>query len=166
MGFPGSRGIVARWVAKKRRTLPSKNRGPAPAKIVSWSPSRASWLFVKQELQLTSEDKAALNRMHQTNDKAALAYSLGQQFINMIREQCPELLVAWIDAVLASGIGTLVRFAEGVRQDLAAITAALSLPWSSGQTEGQINRLKFIKRQMYGRAKFDLLRKRVLGIGV
>ncbi len=68
------------------------------------------------------------------------------------------------ESVLASGIGTLVRFAEGVRQDLAAITAALALPWSSGQTEGQINRLKFIKRQMYGRANFDLLRKRVLGM--
>lgn len=164
MGFPGSRGIVARWVAKKRRTLPSKNRGPAPTKIIPWSPSRASWLFVKQEQRLTSEEKAALARMHHTSDKAALAYSLGQQFISMIRERCPELLVTWIETVLASGIGTLVRFAEGVRQDLAAITAALSLPWSSGQTEGQINRLKFIKRQMYGRANFDLLRKRVLGM--
>ena len=166
MGFNGSRGIVARWVAKKRRTLPSKNRGPAPPKIIPWSPSRASWLFVKQEQQLTSEEKAVLAKMHQVSDEAALAYSLGQQFINMVRERCPELLVAWIETVLASGIGTLVRFAEGVRQDLAAITAALTLPWSSGQTEGQINRLKFIKRQMYGRANFDLLRKRVLGLGV
>lgn len=164
MGFDGSRGIVARWVAKKRRTLPNRNRGPVPPRIIAWSPSRASWLFVKQEQQLTFEEKAALARMHQASDKAALAYSLGQQFIMMVRERCPEMLVAWIESVLASGIGTLVRFAEGVRQDLAAITAALALPWSSGQTEGQINRLKFIKRQMYGRANFDLLRKRVLGM--
>lgn len=162
LGFNGSRGIVARWVAKKRRTLPSKNLGPAPRQAVPWSPTRASWLFVKPEQHLTFEDKIALAKMHQASEKATLAYSLGQQFIKMVRERCPEMLVSWIEATLKSGIGSLVRFAEGVRQDLAAITAALSLPWSSGQTEGQINRLKFIKRQMYGRAKFDLLRKRVL----
>jgi transposase len=162
LGFNGSRGIVARWVAKKRRTLPRKNLGPTPRQVVPWSPTRASWLFVKPEQQLTSEDKATLAKMHRASDKATLAYSLGQQFIRMVRDRCPELLVSWIEAVLQSGIGSLVRFAKGVHQDLAAITAALSLPWSSGQTEGQINRLKFIKRQMYGRAKFDLLRKRVL----
>jgi transposase len=160
MGFNGSRGIVARWVAKKRRTLPIKNLGPVPRKVVPWSPSRASWLFIKQACQLTAEDKAALARMHQTSEKAALAYSLGQQFTKMVRERCPALLVPWFEAVLKSGLSSLVRFAEGLRQDLAA----LSLPWSSGQVEGQINRLKFIKRQGYGRANFDLLRKRVLGM--
>jgi transposase len=53
-------------------------------------------------------------------------------------------------------------FAKGLRQDYAAIHVALTFTWSNGQTEGQVNRLKFIKRQMYGRAKFDLLRIRVL----
>jgi transposase len=56
----------------------------------------------------------------------------------------------------------LKQFAKGLKQDLAAVTNVLSLPWSNGQTEGQVNRLKLIKRQMYGRASFDLLRKRVL----
>jgi len=65
-------------------------------------------------------------------------------------------------AVAASNITSLQRFANGLRQDLAAVKAALSLPWINGQTEGQINRLKLIKRRMYGRANFDLLRKRVL----
>lgn len=54
------------------------------------------------------------------------------------------------------------RFAKGLRDDLSAVTAALSMSWSNGQTEGQVNRLKLIKRQMFGRAKFDLLRRRVL----
>ena len=57
---------------------------------------------------------------------------------------------------------SLKSFANGLRSDLAAVRNALSMPWSNGQVEGQINRLKFIKRQMYGRAKLDLLRKRVL----
>ncbi len=59
----------------------------------------------------------------------------------------------------------LHRFANGLREDLSAVRAALSLPWSNDQVEGQVNRLKLIKRQMFGRAKFDLLRQRVLYAG-
>ena len=55
-----------------------------------------------------------------------------------------------------------MRFAAGIERDYAAVRAALSLPWSNGQTEGQVTRLKLVKRQMYGRAKFDLLRQKVL----
>jgi transposase len=61
-----------------------------------------------------------------------------------------------------SGLAKLVRFAQSLEQDLEAVRAALELPWSNGQTEGQINRLKAIKRQMYGRAGFELLRARVM----
>ena len=65
-------------------------------------------------------------------------------------------------ACRSSGTGALVSFGEGLRQDYAPVRAALAEPWSSGQAEGQINRLKMLKRQMYGRAGFDLLRKRVV----
>ena len=61
-----------------------------------------------------------------------------------------------------NGITELRQFAKGLVQDQAAVQTALSLPWSSGQVEGQVNRLKLIKRQMYGRANFDLLRRRIL----
>jgi transposase len=83
----------------------------------------------------------------------------------MIRDRQPEALALWLKTVCESGIGALSRFAKGLQQDFEAIKAALCLPWSNGQTEGQVNRLKLIKRQMYGRAKFDLLRKRVLHPG-
>ena len=56
----------------------------------------------------------------------------------------------------------LQRFAAGLEADLSAVRPAFSSPWSSGQVEGQINRLKYLKRQMYGRAKLDLMRIRVL----
>ena len=68
----------------------------------------------------------------------------------------------WLEQASGCGVEALQTFAAGLRQDGAAVRAALTLPWSSGQAEGQINRLKMLKRQMYGRAGFDLLRRRVL----
>ena len=70
-------------------------------------------------------------------------------------------LQSWIETVLTSGLPDLQRFATGLQHD-AAVRAALELPYSNGQTEGQVTRLKLLKRQMYGRASFDLLRKRLL----
>ena len=68
----------------------------------------------------------------------------------------------WIDRTKRCEFGSLVRFAYGLQKDISAVTAAVDTPWSTGQVEGQINRLKMIKRQMYGRAGFELLRARVL----
>jgi transposase len=68
----------------------------------------------------------------------------------------------WLESAKATGIHELKSFAAGLVRDKAAVVAALSLPWSNGQVEGHIHRLKLIKRQMYGRAGFDLLRRRVL----
>ncbi|WP_282183492.1 transposase [Azospirillum sp. TSO5] len=72
------------------------------------------------------------------------------------------VLDTWLTDALACGIPAVETFAAGVRQDEAAVKAALTMPWSSGQAEGQVNKLKLIKRQMYGRASFELLRRRVL----
>ena len=80
----------------------------------------------------------------------------------MIRERQSEALLPWLENATKSGMESLKQFAKGIKQDIAAVTNALLLPWSNGQTEGQVNRLKLIKRQMYGRASFALLRKRVL----
>jgi transposase len=74
------------------------------------------------------------------------------------------LLPAWIEEAKACGITAVAGFAQGLVQDLAAVEAALSLSWSNGQTEGQVNRLKLVKRSMYGRAGLDLLRARVLAL--
>jgi len=79
----------------------------------------------------------------------------------MLREQTVGTLDAWLNSCSKSGIEGFETFAAGLRQDDAAVRAALSEPWSNGPAEGQINRLKTLKRQMYGRAGFDLLRKRV-----
>ncbi|MFF4522589.1 transposase [Streptomyces bluensis] len=73
-----------------------------------------------------------------------------------------DQLPHWIKAVRADDLPSLRTFVNGLERDLAAVTAGLTLPWSSGVVEGHVNRIKMIKRQVYGRAGFDLPRKRVL----
>jgi transposase len=80
----------------------------------------------------------------------------------MIRERRGTNLKAWMAETMHSGIEALARFARGLQDDLSAVTAGLTLGWSNGVTEGQIHRLKLVKRQGYGRASFALLRQRVL----
>jgi hypothetical protein len=80
----------------------------------------------------------------------------------MVRERQGEQLDTWLEAVQASQLEAFVSFVTSIQQDKDAILAGLTLPWSTGPLEGHINRLKLIKRQGYGRAKFDLLRLRVL----
>jgi transposase len=80
----------------------------------------------------------------------------------MIRGQKPEAFQPWLEAVATSDVADLKTFAAGLERDRAAVLAALSVPWSNGMVEGQVNRLKLMKRQMFGRGKVDLLRQRVL----
>lgn len=162
LGYNGSQSMMMDWVAKTFKPPRPSHPRLSTKTIVPWSPSRASWLLVKKKDELTEEDKQALERMKQADGKVAEAYDLGQRFTEMVRERQPEALLPWLEDATNSGIVALKQFAKGIKQDLSAVTNALSLPWSNGQTEGQVNRLKLIKRQMYGRASFALLRKRVL----
>jgi len=98
----------------------------------------------------------------QVSTTLAAAYSIVQSFAVMVRERQGERLDAWVHAAATSGIAELRGFAYGLLRDKAAVRAGLTLPWSQGQTEGQVNRVKMLKRQMFGRAKHDLLRQRVL----
>ena len=81
----------------------------------------------------------------------------------MMRDLRGDRLAQWMDDVQADDLPDLHSFVAGVRRDQDAVVAGLTLPWSSGPVEGHVNRLKMLKRQMFGRAKFDLLRRRVLG---
>lgn len=90
------------------------------------------------------------------------AQKLAHEFQAMVRQRTPEAFDNWLQACAASSIVELQSFAKGLLPEETSIRAALREPWSSGQVEGQVNRLKLLKRQMYGRAKFDLLCQRVL----
>ena len=119
-------------------------------------------LFLQRPEKLTPEETALRDRLCAADAALALAYTLTQEFATMVRERRGERLETWIAAASASEIADLRRFATGLMPDKVAIEAGLTEEWSSGQTEGHINRLKTLKRQMYGRAKFDLLRQRLL----
>ena len=92
----------------------------------------------------------------------ARADALSQAFLAMVRECRGGDLEAWMAEATSSGIDALARFARGLKDDLIAIQAGLTLVWSNGPVEGQITRLKLLKRQGYGRAGFPLLRQRLL----
>lgn len=127
------------------------------------SSRQATWLFLRRPEKLTREEQETLLRLRGLDTEVDLAYDLVQQFARMMRERTGEKqLDGWLEKVARSPLTALHPFVAGISQDKAAVQAGLTLDWSQGQTEGQITRLKLIKRQGYGRASFDLLRKRVL----
>ena len=120
------------------------------------------WLLTRIPDTLDDEEQTYRERLCELCPDLATAYPLIQDFQTMLRERRVEQLDDWLAQASACGVRELRRFALGLQQDYAAVRGALEYPWSQGQTEGQVNRLKQLKRQMYGRAKFDFLRLRVL----
>jgi transposase len=130
-----------------------------------------AWLLVQSPEALRPPETATLAWIAQDAEVARVS-ALVPRLAELVRscgigrDEAPaeplSVLKSWLDEAASCGIQALETFAAGLRQDEAAIRAALTMPWSSGQAEGQINKLKLIKRQMYGRAKFDLIRRRVL----
>lgn len=177
-GYRGSRGLVSHWVAGHRHLVPStdplspprRRRGcpttssPQSAQAAQrrLSARQAAWLLVRQAEKLEEEEQRIVERLCQQAPRVEVAYQLAQEFIKMVRERQAEAFDGWLQRASASGIAELQSFVVGLERDKAAVVAALSLPYSNGQVEGQVNRLKLLKRSMYGRAKFDLLRRRVL----
>jgi transposase len=103
-----------------------------------------------------------LEQLCQVDSQMAQLHELALAFLSLVRERRGEDLAAWRTQVAQSGMEPLVRFAAGLQDDLAAIQAGLTLPWSNGVTEGHVNRLKLLKRQAYGRASVALLRQWML----
>jgi transposase len=117
------------------------------------------------DTQRTTEQQVQVEQLLQASAPLATAHPLAQDFGTLIRMRQRDTLDAWLARARGSGSDELANFAQSIQQTYAEVAAALELPWSSGQVEGQINRLKTIKRQMYGRAGFALLRAMVLAPG-
>jgi transposase len=92
----------------------------------------------------------------------AEAVALAQEFASLIRRREPARLEPWLRRAAQSALPPFRRLAKGLREDIAAVQAAVTLPWRQGPIEGHINRLKMLKRQMYGRARLDPLARRFL----
>lgn len=174
MGYPGTPRQVLRWMQLRRTqpapSTPNKYRPPSSERVAptpsedQWllpSPKQLAWLLVRNPDNLTEQETIIIAHLQKDPD-ISVVYPLAQQFASMVRERSADLLDTWLDTCLNAGVVQLYTFAIGLQQDYPALRAALETPWSNGQTEGQVNRLKFIKRQMYGRAHFDLLRLRML----
>nr|WP_244627679.1 transposase [Microvirga tunisiensis] len=136
-------------------------------------PKQLAWLLVLPATALDATEAAVLAWVRQDPEAATVA-DRAERCCTRVRQCCRErqirnseqvstkAVTAWIAKARSSGIPAVETCAASPEQDGAAVRAALTRPWSSGQAEGQITRLKFLKRSMYGRASFDLLRRRVL----
>jgi transposase len=141
-----------------------KSNASSPAPLENFSAQRATWLFVCQSEKLDEAQRQELALIRQASPTAEAAYRLAQAFMQMIREQTGHHLDAWLDEAEASHLPEFQSEASGIHHDKAAVLAGLTLPWSTGLLEGHVNRLKLLKRSMYGRAKLPLLRARVLHV--
>jgi len=155
-GYRGSERTLRRLTAQLRRdtAVPAPPPAPAARKVASW--------ILTPPGKLTGDDRAALAQITARCQELTTTRDLVREFADMLCNQHGEHLEAWAGRAEASPVSELRGYAKGLRKDWAAVTAGLTTPYSSGAVEGHVNRIKMIKRQMYGRAKPDLLRKRVL----
>lgn len=170
-GYTGSRHQVARWVQQHRTTpaptTPHRYRSGATSpepnahKLSLPAPRQLVWCLLRSDEDQSDDEKAHFARIRQ-HPLVETAYHLARQFQRMIRDHSDAPLAQWLHSCLEVDIPDLQTFAAGLQREEPSISLALSTPWNNGPVEGHVNRLKFIKRSMYGRAKFDLLRIRVL----
>lgn len=169
-GFAGQASIVREFVSKLRQAsgLPPRVRRIRGAPVKTDPVRRPltlhalAYLLVRPLNKLNATEQEHLVNLAAVHPKLQVVSELAQEFATMVRQQQVSEFAGWLERAMYSQVTALRGFAAGLRQDEAAVKAALSLPWSNGPTEGHINRLKCLKRQMYGRAKLDLLRQRLL----
>jgi transposase len=174
-GFPGAAVTVGRLVSTWRLTpgRPGPTpRGDRPAAVAPTpalprptrvlSPRQARWLLLRPVADLRPDDHLHRDALLRQGDQIRAARVLAEEFGRLVRARDRGALVPWLDRATASDVIELREFAAVLRRDQAAVDAALTYEWSNGQTEGQITRVKYLKRQMYGRASFRLLKQRVL----
>jgi transposase len=170
-GYPGSYRRVTAYVSRIRQAqgLPPRCQGrrqtlPVVAKPTSppLTPRRATWLVLRREAQRTEAETQQLTQLHAQSAEVAEAIDLTQDFLQLVRQRQPEHFDAWLERARTSTLEAVQRFASGLCDDYAAVKAGMTLPWSTGPVEGHINRLKMLKRHMFGRAHLDLLRRRFL----
>jgi transposase len=164
-GYTGGRSTMARFVATlrtqgtkyfRKTVAPRRPKGKPP------SPRQAAMLLSRRPEKLKADEQQQLAKLNECCPEIPVLYDLAQGFAAVFRGKQSDALQDWLVQAHRTGLPEIIRFCDGLIRDVKAVTAAIILPWSNGQVEGQIHRLKLVKRQMYGRANFDLLRRRVL----
>jgi transposase len=165
-GYPSSARTVRHFITELRRASeagrPPEIEQSAYTRPQVPSPRSVSFLVVSRPEKRSRLAPLYLEHLCQVEAQMAPLYELALAFLTLVRERRGEDLDSWRTQAVNSDIEPLAQFAEGLQEDLPAIQAGLTLPWSNGVTEGQVNRLKLLKRQAYGRAQVALLRQRML----
>jgi len=161
-GYTGSDVTVRRLTYQWKPSITQNIRfiKTAPPKLPSVR--QLVWLLLKSEGNLTDEEKDLKQKILENSDEVRQGLSLLNKFRTMVREKQADKYEEWLQEAQNKSLVEFENFAKGLRRDNEAVKNALSEQWSNGQVEGQVNRLKFIKRAMYGRGNFDLLKARVL----
>jgi len=175
-GYPGSYSTLARYTHQLRQLTASGKpdpkslnallgRGPAPPISTSPQPplsaQRVAWLILQRAETRTTEEDTVIERLAQQPELSG-AITLAQSFIGLVRQRLPSQLDDWLQAAKTSAIKAFHSFAKGLEEDYDAVKAGMTLEVSNGPVEGQNNRLKMLKRQMFGRANLELLEKRFI----
>ena len=171
-GYRGSYPTLARYTQRLRQAQAAAvPRQPARPRMLPpvieprrrpLTPRTTAWLLLRRAEQRDAADSERLARLRAQHAELAEAVDLAEAFTALIRARQPDRLDPWLCQAQDSTLPAFRGFAKRLRIDEEAVRAAVTSPWSTGQVEGQINRLKMIKRQMYGRANLDLLGRRFL----
>ncbi len=170
-GYAGSYPTVARDAQRLRQAQGQARQHRPPRQTLpvvaessyrQLTTRRATWLVLRRPERRDEDEAAQLTQLQAQHPEVAAAIALAQDFARLVRERQPDQLDPWLARAAKSPLVPLQRFAKGLRDDYDAVKAGVTLPWSNGPVEGQINRLKMLKRQMFGRAKLDLLQQRFL----
>ncbi|WHQ70535.1 ISL3-like element ISMex24 family transposase [Methylorubrum extorquens] len=156
-GFRGSLRVVGEWATRRRR---AEQANIERLQRVPSARTLARWLTTGRD-RLTKAETLTVATVEDGMPALVEAREVVGAFQTMVRAMEPGRLEGWLRRAEASLVAS---FARGIGRDRSAVQAAITLPWSNGQTEGQITKLKLVKRQMYGRGKIDLLQARLIGL--
>ncbi len=187
-GFTGGYKLVNHWLAPRREKPGRKHslrekdvlglvqeeeagttsqwRGPVPdgasvEPVALEAPRHLVWLLLRDPSSLESREQRTLDLIRQ-QPLVEILYGLAQSYTKLVRERDVEAFDPWLERCMRCGLPDLESFAQGLQKDYEAVKTSLILSYSNGPVEGQINRLKFVKRSMFGRGSFELLRNRFL----
>jgi transposase len=154
-GFKGSERTLRRWLIKLRGAI-AEPEIPKPVKVRDL----VAWIMRPHE-NLSEEERLELKRVCAANTELASTRDLARRFTILLRERRGHELHAWVTDAQNGPVREIASFAAGLRKDWNAVVAGLTLPYSSGKVEGHVNKVKMLKRNMFGRANHQLLRQRI-----
>jgi transposase len=171
-GYHGSPSTLFNYLTRLRKAhgLPPKKRAPGTIATTrdpttrQATPRGLAWLFLKRPKTLTTKEHEQMIRAREAHPDLDRAVQLAQDFVTIVRERRHDDLDRWLEQAELSDLVPFRNFALSLRRDYEAVKAGVTMHWNNGQREGQVNRLKMLKRQLYGRAGFSLLRQRVLTV--